>query len=113
MVAAPLRRARTLALLALWALVALAALVGLSLSAENSAQFERLQPLVLLASVAADTQFICATPELFEQDAPGFDWIRAPRALAGAVARIGADADALDPVGVDANYVRQIGRAHV
>ncbi|MFM7706493.1 MAG: hypothetical protein ACKO9D_00445, partial [Gammaproteobacteria bacterium] len=53
MVAAAVKRARTVALLALAALVALGALVALSLSVENSAQFERLQPVVLLASVAA------------------------------------------------------------
>lgn len=53
MVAAPVKRVRTVALLALAALVAVGALVALSLSVENSAQFERLQPVVLLASAFA------------------------------------------------------------
>ena len=53
MVAAAVKRARTLALLALAALVAVGALVALSLSVENSAQFQRLQPVVLLASAVA------------------------------------------------------------
>jgi nitrogen fixation/metabolism regulation signal transduction histidine kinase len=47
------KRARTIALLALAALVAVGALVALSLSVENSAQFQRLQPVVLLASAVA------------------------------------------------------------
>ena len=53
MVPAAVKRARTVALLALAALVAVGALVALSLSAENSAQFQRLQPVVLLASAVA------------------------------------------------------------
>jgi len=52
-VAAAVKRARTIALLALAALVAVGALVALSLSVENSAQFQRLQPLVLVASAVA------------------------------------------------------------
>ena len=48
-----MKRARTVALLALAALVAVGALVALSLSVENSAQFQRLQPVVLLASAVA------------------------------------------------------------
>ncbi len=53
MVPAAVKRARTIALLALAALVAVGALVALSLSVENSAQFQRLQPVVLLASAVA------------------------------------------------------------
>lgn len=53
MVPAAVRRARTIALLALAALVAVGALVALSLSVENSAQFQRLQPVVLVASAVA------------------------------------------------------------
>ena len=53
MVPAAVKRARTISLLALAALVAVGALVALSLSVENSAQFQRLQPVVLLASAVA------------------------------------------------------------
>ena len=53
MVPAAVKRARTISLLALAALVAIGALVALSLSVENSAQFQRLQPVVLLASAVA------------------------------------------------------------
>lgn len=53
MVPAAVKRARTIALLALAALAAVGALVALSLSVENSAQFQRLQPVVLLASAVA------------------------------------------------------------
>ncbi len=53
MVAAAVNRARTFALLAIGALAVVGALVGLSLSTENSAQFERLQPWMLLASALA------------------------------------------------------------
>ena len=53
MVSAPVSRARTFALLAVGALAVVAALIGLSLSTENSTQFERLQPWMLLASALA------------------------------------------------------------
>ena len=53
MVAAPVDRARAFGLLAAAGSAVVAALVGLSLSAENSAQFERLQPWMLLASAVA------------------------------------------------------------
>ena len=53
MVAATITRTRTVGLLALGALAVVFALVGLSVSAENSAQFERLQPWMLLGSALA------------------------------------------------------------
>lgn len=53
MVAATLKRYRTVGIIALWSVVVIGALLLLALSARNSAQFSRLQPWILLASVAA------------------------------------------------------------
>ena len=53
MVAAALKRYRTAGIIALWSVVVLGALLLLALSARNSAQFSRLQPYILLASVGA------------------------------------------------------------
>ncbi len=51
MVAATLRSYRTPALIAISSIVVLGALFTLALSAQNSAQFGRLQPWILLVSV--------------------------------------------------------------
>ena len=51
MVAATLTRYRTPALIAISSVVVLGALIALALSAQNSAQFGRLQPWILLVSV--------------------------------------------------------------
>jgi nitrogen fixation/metabolism regulation signal transduction histidine kinase len=51
MVVAALKRYRTLGLIALWSAFVLGALFALSLSAQNSVQFGRLQPWILGASV--------------------------------------------------------------
>ncbi|MFZ9708393.1 MAG: ATP-binding protein [Steroidobacteraceae bacterium] len=53
MVAAALIRHRAKILIAFWTVVALCALVALFLTAQNSEQFGRLQPAILLASVVA------------------------------------------------------------
>ena len=51
MVAAALKRHRTVALIALWSVVVLGALFALSLTTQNSARFGQLQPWILLASL--------------------------------------------------------------
>lgn len=51
MVLAALKRHRTAALIALWSVVVLGALFALSLTSQNSAQFSRLQPWILLFSL--------------------------------------------------------------
>ena len=51
MVVAALRRYRTPALIAISSIVVLGALFALALSAQNSAQFGRLQPWILLVSI--------------------------------------------------------------
>ncbi|MFO1425463.1 MAG: ATP-binding protein [Steroidobacteraceae bacterium] len=50
MVAATLKPYRTAGLIALWSVIVLGALFALSLTAQNSVQFGRLQPWILLAS---------------------------------------------------------------
>ncbi len=56
-VIAPLKSYRTVGIIALWSVVVLGALFLLALSARNSTQFSRLQPWILLASVAAVVVF--------------------------------------------------------
>ena len=53
MVAAALKRYRTVGIIALWSVVVLGALLLLALSARNSAQFSRLQPWLLGVSAAS------------------------------------------------------------
>jgi nitrogen fixation/metabolism regulation signal transduction histidine kinase len=53
MVPAALTRYRTAGLIALWTVFVLGALAALALSAQNSAQFSRLQPWILLAGAVA------------------------------------------------------------
>jgi nitrogen fixation/metabolism regulation signal transduction histidine kinase len=50
MVVAPLRSYRTGALIVLWSVIVLGALFALAITSQNSAQFGRLQPWILLAS---------------------------------------------------------------
>ncbi len=57
MVAASLKRYRTAGIIALWSVLVLGALLLLALSARNSAQFSRLQPWILAASVGAVLAF--------------------------------------------------------
>ena len=53
MVAAPLSSRRTSIMIAIWVAVVLGGLIALFLSSQNSAQFGRLQPWILLASAVA------------------------------------------------------------
>lgn len=52
MVAARLKRFRSAALIALWVAIGAAALILLAKTAQNSAQFGRLQPWILLLNIA-------------------------------------------------------------
>ena len=57
MVAAALKRYRTAGIIALWSVVVIGALLLLALSARNSERFGRLQPWILMASIAAVVGF--------------------------------------------------------